>query len=380
MKLIEKILLPVDFSKSSEDAVETAINIASVFKSHIFLIHVIPDDTDLTTVLKDMLKTKATEKLAEIKGKIESKGINVDKTIVEHGNLIDKIISEADFSDVNMILIGSGNNTTGVKLGTTADKLIRKSEKPVWLASQGKSSNPSKILCAVDFSKSSARALKNSIHLARRFKAELTILTVAKNINSIYGMLIGSDDKEQKRVLANHENKFNKLLKDHDLHEVNYKTLIKQGSPEKEILETINNESINLLVIGAVGDSNDRYTLLGSVAEKVIREMPTSIIVMSSEDAVRVNLEIDMNNMMNCYIQGKELMKNGMNENAINHFRHCTSIDALYSPVWDSMAEAYERMGKNEEAKRYRNISKSIEERLWKQRVESEIKIEKLMK
>ncbi len=44
MKLLEKILLATDFSKSSENLLEYAINLAKTFHSQIIPVHVLPDD------------------------------------------------------------------------------------------------------------------------------------------------------------------------------------------------------------------------------------------------------------------------------------------------------------------------------------------------
>jgi len=44
MRLLEKILLVADFSKSSDNVVGNAIGLAKTFQSKIILVHVLPDD------------------------------------------------------------------------------------------------------------------------------------------------------------------------------------------------------------------------------------------------------------------------------------------------------------------------------------------------
>ena len=44
MKLLEKILVATDFSKSSENLVKNAVGLAKTFQSKIILVHVLPDD------------------------------------------------------------------------------------------------------------------------------------------------------------------------------------------------------------------------------------------------------------------------------------------------------------------------------------------------
>ncbi|MCK5704186.1 MAG: universal stress protein, partial [Cyclobacteriaceae bacterium] len=43
MKMMEKILLPTDFTMSSRSAMEMAITLAKKFDSEIILLHVLPD-------------------------------------------------------------------------------------------------------------------------------------------------------------------------------------------------------------------------------------------------------------------------------------------------------------------------------------------------
>ena len=46
MKLIEKILLAHDFSKSSEKVVATAVELAKIFHTEVVPIHVLPNDVE----------------------------------------------------------------------------------------------------------------------------------------------------------------------------------------------------------------------------------------------------------------------------------------------------------------------------------------------
>ncbi len=59
-------------------------------------------------------------------------------------------------------MIGSGEKSKNdiFRLGTTAEKIIRKSDKPVWVVKKDNPLNVKNILCPVDFSPESKRALK----------------------------------------------------------------------------------------------------------------------------------------------------------------------------------------------------------------------------
>ncbi|MBO7692600.1 MAG: universal stress protein, partial [Methanobrevibacter sp.] len=53
--------------------------------------------------------------------------------------------------------------------------------------------------------------------------------------------------------------------------DVEIRTLVKEGSPAKAILETIEEEDIDLVVIGSSGKSGIDKFLMGSVADKVVK-------------------------------------------------------------------------------------------------------------
>ena len=180
MKILRKILLATDFSKCSENMVDNAIDIAKLFESKIILIHVLPDRIKNDKV-KAMIKKAANAQLDLLKEKIEKGGVEADTPIIKFGNHFDKIIQVSNKEDVNLIIIGAGAKLKKdvFKLGTTAEKLVRRSDKPVLVVKKGSKFNKVKsILCPVDFSEESTLALNNSINIARRYNSKLIILGV----------------------------------------------------------------------------------------------------------------------------------------------------------------------------------------------------------
>ncbi|MBN1533811.1 MAG: universal stress protein [Spirochaetes bacterium] len=379
MKLLEKILLPVDFTESSERAVAHAIEAARTFKSNIYMIHVIPE-LNIKGIPMDMVRDNVKKKLSETASVITKAGIGVRDTLVAEGNIVEKILSAADFHDVNVIISGSASSEKGTSLGTTAGKLIRKSSKPVWIVKGGGESASSGILAPVDFSSASRRALKNAVHLARHFRSPLHVLTVVKNINSLLRGIFNTTEEKQKDYEESIRERFDSFISEFDFTGVEVKKSVVSGKPHEEILKYIAANTIGLTVLGSIGDSKDSYTLIGSVAEKVIREVPCSVITVKSEDPIYLKMEAEMHDIEVCTIQGNDLLKNGMPQEALNHFRHCLNIDPLYTKAWDNMAEAYKRLGDENAANEARSRSKEIEDRLWSRRVEAEIRADKYKK
>ena len=82
---------------------------------------------------------------------------------------------------------------------------------------------------------------------------------------------------------------------------------------------------------------------------------------------MRVSLEADIDVIETLYIDGLELLEDGLLEDAISHFEHLLRHDMHFAPAWDAMAKAYERLKQPEKAKTCRERSERIRQRLWVQ-------------
>jgi len=107
MKLLERILIPTDFGKETDQAVKSAVAVAKMFNSEIILLHVIPEVSGFPLAL-EMVKKKVAEQLQDIQNDIEKNGVRVAETAVFTGVPFDQIVRHADHHDVNVIIMGTG--------------------------------------------------------------------------------------------------------------------------------------------------------------------------------------------------------------------------------------------------------------------------------
>ncbi len=375
MKLIEKIIIATDFSKSSENVVENAIDLAKTFQSTVTLIYVLPNDIK-NEKARLLLHDAAKQKLKAIAEKITDKGIKADEPVLEYGNISDRIIQTAYSINANVILIGAGEKleNDAFQLGTTAEKIIRKSEKPVWVIKNNSSLNIKNILCPVDFSPESNNALKNAISLSRRFKAKLIIFNSYK-IDYPTALISKMDwDEENDRKASEHKQDFNLFLKNFNLKDINWAKEIKGGDPEKEIHKAISRYKSDLLIMGTSGKTGLSRLIMGSVTKKVIREVPCSFITLKSEDIINLKLETRIRDIQKHYDVAVQLMNDGFYKKSINEFEYCLSINDMHIPSFKGIAEVYERLGDTNSAKKYKNIAKEVLVRIWDLQIEAEIR------
>lgn len=292
MKLLEKILVPIDVNTDSTEQINAAIKLANAYKSEIILMYVI-NDTELNDNIKDIVVKSVTETLSDIKQVFVSNKVKVREPEVFFGKTVDTIVQKANSEKVNFVLIGANKKkkTAKFKLGVISEQIIRESDVPVWLANREKKTFISNILCPVDFSEPSKRALTNAVLLARKFNASLKIITVYEPLEYVSRRINIDLDEENATRLKRVKDEMKHFVNEFDLEGVNHKIQIKCGKTDEKILNTIKKQHIDLLIMGTNGRTGLSRFFMGSVTEKVIREMPCSFITLKKIDVIQLKLE-----------------------------------------------------------------------------------------
>ena len=371
MKLLEKILVATNFGKDFDQTVQAAMSVAKTFNSEIILLHVIPKVSGYAAAVGN-LKKKVAEQLQDIQSDIEKANVRVTETAMLSGVPFDQIVQHADQHDVNVIIMGAGEKSDDdpFRLGITAEKVLRKSSKPVWVVKPDAAEQINNILCPVDCSEPSARALSNAIRLARSFHAKLIVLHAIQPLTAIL-RLSQVGDMDEANYVRECRSQFELFLKDFDFHNVDWNQEIRQGQPYQEILAIANETRADLLVMGSVGRSGLSRILMGSVASKVARQMPCSIITVKSEHAIRLRLSEEISDLQNHLEQGQELLEQGFAQEALKQFEHCIARDVLCSPAWEGMSVAHLRLGQHQESKRCNEAVEQIRKYLWRSELRS---------
>lgn len=141
MKPFKRILVPVDFSPHSREAIQYAADLSRRYEASLTLVHVyqpvsyvLPDGFVLYTSaqLASML-SKFEEHLTEAKEEAEAAGgLRVETKLLE-GVAFAEIVSFAQESGYDLIVMGT-HGRTGLMhalLGSVAERVIRKAPCPV---------------------------------------------------------------------------------------------------------------------------------------------------------------------------------------------------------------------------------------------------------
>jgi nucleotide-binding universal stress UspA family protein len=139
-----------------------------------------------------------------------------------------------------------------------------------------------KILVPIDFSDYSKSALKYAVSFAKRFNAELHLIYVVEPIIyppdfSMGQIAIPTLDMEMdKRAIE----ELKKLSEKEIPKELTANNIVKTGKPFIEIIETANEQDIDLIIIATHGHTGMEHILFGSTAEKVVRKAPCPVLTL----------------------------------------------------------------------------------------------------
>jgi len=138
-----------------------------------------------------------------------------------------------------------------------------------------------KILSPTDGSEFAEKAEKHALFLAEASGAEIIALSVVETSFSI-GLpvddVIFRINKMLEKETEKNLDKVKELINESNS-DVKLTTKVAEGSPADVILDTIEQEDIDLVVMGSSGKNRFNRFILGSVAEKVVKAAKCSVLV-----------------------------------------------------------------------------------------------------
>lgn len=142
------------------------------------------------------------------------------------------------------------------------------------------------ILLPTDLSSTSLSAAEYAFELANQYKAKIHLLHVLEKTPPI--LAIRSLDLSQDKILKSIEEEgrkslesvLKKIQKD-NTKGIEIKSVLKKGLDYEEIVKYSKDEKIDVIIIATHGRTGLLHTLVGSVAEKVIRYAKCPILVIT---------------------------------------------------------------------------------------------------
>jgi len=187
-----KILVPVDFSATSDRAVRQAHSLAKALGKDLLILHVIEEHSGFfsffTAEQKQMAEETLREKLEEMKRRAEKhSGMGADIMILK-GKPYIRILETAEEMDAALIVMGTrgevSHHAEKNYVGNHTSKVARAAHCPVITVSDKVTChNLRTILLPLDLTRETRQKVTNAIELASRFKAKIKVMSALPSSN-----------------------------------------------------------------------------------------------------------------------------------------------------------------------------------------------------
>jgi nucleotide-binding universal stress UspA family protein len=150
-----------------------------------------------------------------------------------------------------------------------------------------------KLLVAVAFSSYTEGIFRYAAALSNRLNADLMAVSVIneRDVSAVRRIAdmgyevdgehyVGDIQKERR-------SKMDQLCKDCGVAPERITMMIRVGNPADELLKIIANENIDMVVMGVKGRTNLEYAFTGSVAEKIFRRSPVTVVSYRDEEMAK---------------------------------------------------------------------------------------------
>ena len=282
--LLSKILVATDLSAGGEKAVARAVQLADEHRATLTILHVLPeavgDEASKRQIVLQVEKYlhRKVIKLSPHREKTVSMEVATGTAFVE-------IIRRAREKAVDIILVGAHGEQFINKLlfGTTAEKIVRRGDRPVLVVKRRVRGPYRTVLVPTDFSDQSGQALELAMRVAPG--ARYLLLHAYQGIERQLWRsdFPKSDILRYRRELAKKSREQMKdFIRQRGLDDTSFVRLLRYGRAPHVISSITRRLRPDLIAVGSAGRTGLPHILLGSVAEHVLREVSSDVLVARS--------------------------------------------------------------------------------------------------
>jgi nucleotide-binding universal stress UspA family protein len=252
--------------------------------------------TEANVVIREHVIEKESQRLELWVGLARQAGVPVTG-IMLCGTPFLEIIREVLRSGHDLVMT-CAEGSAGLKqklLGSTTMHLMRKCPCPVWVVKPAQPEHSAPILAAVDLSPPdeqeqpvNVKILDLATSLARRQQCELVAVhtwsfRAEQSLRRGYLVAPGELDQWVDRVRDLHRHRFAELLRQYPLQELKAQVYMLQGRPGHLIPELATGLGVGLIVMGTVRRSGVAGLLMGTTAERILRQVDCSVLTVKPD-------------------------------------------------------------------------------------------------
>lgn len=298
MNPIRRILAATDLSGPSRHAVDRAVRLADETGARLAALHVVgqgavdglrrmlgEDTPEVEARILDEARGALDRLLAEL---VATRSVSAEARVAV-GVVVGEIVAQAEAEAADLLVLGARGEgfLRHLLLGTTAERLLRKTNRPVLLVRQLPHDRYRRVVIAVDFSASSVAALRLARTLAPA--AELVLLHAFEV--PFEGKLQFAGVTDEAIARYRHQARQDALRELEAFAAAagsaaaGVRLSVHHGEASRVILEREQQEDCDLLVVGKRGKGVVEELLLGSVTKHVLAEASGDVLVASAGPA-----------------------------------------------------------------------------------------------
>lgn len=292
MTRLERVLAATDLSPPARHAAERAALVAKDAGATLRLVHVISDP--VVNRLRRLLEEARDDVEGQIRRKIDRDiarlgehlaqtfGLKASADVVS-GNLIAGILGHATACSADLLVLGARGASfmRHLTLGSTAERLVRKGDRPLLVVKQPPHERYRRVLVAVDFSPSSRAALREARAVAPH--ADLILFHAYEVPYEDWMQTVEVPEAAlqhyQQAARQSALQDMRAFLGSAGLATATLPTVVVKGDPTLCILEQEQELDCDLIVIGKQGETVTEEFLLGSVTKHVLQQSQSDVLV-----------------------------------------------------------------------------------------------------
>jgi nucleotide-binding universal stress UspA family protein len=288
-KSLKNVLIGTSLSAESDHVAATGLELARASGARVHLVHAWSPPPVFTGMPAeyvaggDWWDARRREVEERLKKQAERVGIAAagGTVALEIGAPHLALLEAAGALAADLIVVGTHEegDRRWPRLGSTADRLIRKSHSPVLVVRPGAALPPRRVLGPVDFSPTSGAALRRGLALLAQASArrpEVQALFVLNPLEKAGSLQF--TPAQITRLASDELNRF--VGENVPTGFAHPECRVRTGYPAEEILAELEKWQADLVVLGTHGRSGLERMLIGSVAADVLRRAPCSVLIL----------------------------------------------------------------------------------------------------
>lgn len=291
MKSLGHVMAASDLSGPSRFALERARQIAASHGSACTAVHVVAEGAfeDLRHLFgergaaaQEQVLADARERLAGIVGAPAASVADIGQRVVV-GRVVEELVAQAGKLDAGLVVLGARGEgfLRHLVLGTTAERVLRKLQRPMLVVRQLPYAGYRRVLVAVDFSPASAAALRLASLVAPSAQRVLVHAYELPFESKLH--FAGVDDPAiqgyRRRAEAEARTRLEAFALQGGLRPGEARLIVGRGDPSRVVIEHQQDEGCDLIVVGKRGRGLVEELLLGSVTKHLLAESTTDVLV-----------------------------------------------------------------------------------------------------